>query len=1038
MRTLKQMIDDLTWYSEVIKTKAILRRMAIDFLADAPMDLKTYARRAGQWVEVQFGGANLSYTASPTGGVIVSDAGNDAIIPISDGINAGLLSPADKIKLNNTVNYTDENAQDAVGNALVDTTTIDFTYDDASAQITAIVKPNSITSGELSTTVNNSLALSSTSVQPATLLNYFNKTSDNSDSITEGATKKFVTTAEKATWNAKQDGLVSGANIKTINGSTILGAGNITVITDISGKEDTINKNVANGYAGLGTDGKLLSSQLPSITISDTFLTSSQSAMLALVAQTGDVSVRTDLNKSFILKGSDPTVLANWQELLTPTSAVTTVFGRNGGVTAQVGDYTADQITETATRVFQTPTQRANNDATSSIQTQLNSKANIASPTFTGIPAAPTAVPNTSTTQVATTAFVGDAITTANSASQALDVNNVKLTGNQTITGVKTFTNALSGFNIFSSNTSSGTGVFSNNSGSGSGIVSNQTPTGNGFNYVGQNNQSNTFTVDKLGAVTGTSFVNPVAPATNLLKADGTTIAQTGLPISTATQTALDGKANIASPTFTGVASAPTATVGTNTTQIATTAFVLANAGSSLPVSATQSGIVNNVSLQELGGVDKTINGVRIGTGGGNNSTNTVNGSGALVSNTTGSANTANGLNALQNNTTGGNNTASGVFALRFNTIGSGNTANGLSALQNNTTGDNNTASGQGALQSNTIGTNNTANGQNALFSNTSGTNNTANGLGALRNNTTGSQNTASGLFALRDNTTGSNNTASGTSALQANTTGFSNTANGVSALQNNTTGSNNVASGGNALRNNGTGNNNTASGVNALQGNTTGDNNTANGKDALANNTTGVSNTAIGQNALTTNTTGSGNVANGQNALFNNTIGNSNTVSGVYTLYNNTTGSNNTVSGQGALQNNTTGSNNTVSGQGALTGNSTGNYNVGSGVNALYNNTIGEANIAIGAGSAGGITTGSNNTYIGQGTSLGNTSNTICLATGTTNRIVVDSTGKANLLGMLNIFNAPTFSDNTTATTGGLIVGDVYKTALGVLMIRF
>lgn len=38
----------------------------------------------------------------------------------------------------------------------------------------------------------------------------------------------------------------------------------------------------------------------------------------------------------------------------------------------------------------------------------------------------------------------------------------------------------------------------------------------------------------------------------------------------------LNGKANIASPAFTGVATAPTATPGTNTTQLATTAFVTA------------------------------------------------------------------------------------------------------------------------------------------------------------------------------------------------------------------------------------------------------------------------------------------------------------------------------------------------------------------------------------------------------------------------------------------------------------------------------
>jgi len=45
-------------------------------------------------------------------------------------------------------------------------------------------------------------------------------------------------------------------------------------------------------------------------------------------------------------------------------------------------------------------------------------------------------------------------------------------------------------------------------------------------------------------------------------------------PVSTATQTALDLKATIASPNLTGVPTAPTATSGNNTTQIATTAFV--------------------------------------------------------------------------------------------------------------------------------------------------------------------------------------------------------------------------------------------------------------------------------------------------------------------------------------------------------------------------------------------------------------------------------------------------------------------------------
>ena len=55
-------------------------------------------------------------------------------------------------------------------------------------------------------------------------------------------------------------------------------------------------------------------------------------------------------------------------------------------------------------------------------------------------------------------------------------------------------------------------------------------------------------------------------------------------PISTATQSALDAKAPLASPTFTGAPAAPTAAPGTDTTQIATTAFVIANAPAQTPI----------------------------------------------------------------------------------------------------------------------------------------------------------------------------------------------------------------------------------------------------------------------------------------------------------------------------------------------------------------------------------------------------------------------------------------------------------------------
>ena len=44
-------------------------------------------------------GANLTYTPSPTNGVVVSDSGTDATIPLADATNAGLMTAAEQTKL---------------------------------------------------------------------------------------------------------------------------------------------------------------------------------------------------------------------------------------------------------------------------------------------------------------------------------------------------------------------------------------------------------------------------------------------------------------------------------------------------------------------------------------------------------------------------------------------------------------------------------------------------------------------------------------------------------------------------------------------------------------------------------------------------------------------------------------------------------------------------------------------------------------------------------------------------------------------------
>jgi len=48
------------------------------------------------------GSTNLGYIASPTDGIVTSDTGTDATIPLADGTNAGLLKPAKFTVLENT------------------------------------------------------------------------------------------------------------------------------------------------------------------------------------------------------------------------------------------------------------------------------------------------------------------------------------------------------------------------------------------------------------------------------------------------------------------------------------------------------------------------------------------------------------------------------------------------------------------------------------------------------------------------------------------------------------------------------------------------------------------------------------------------------------------------------------------------------------------------------------------------------------------------------------------------------------------------
>ena len=132
--------------------------------------------------------------------------------------------------------------------------------------------------------------------------------------------------------------------------------------------------------------------------------------------------------------------------------------------------------------------------------------------------------------------------------------------------------------------------------------------------------------------------------------------------------------AALASPTFTGIPKCPTAVSGTNTTQIASTAFVETEVSSLLGLANTWTGASNTFND------DIYVNSIQMGQG------NTAN------------LNTCFGQGCLSNNT-GTQNTSTGYFSMALNTSGNNNTAYGMGALENNTTGSNNIAIGYLANQ---------------------------------------------------------------------------------------------------------------------------------------------------------------------------------------------------------------------------------------------------------------------------------------------------------------------------------------------------
>src|SRR5882724_10173555 len=106
----------------------------------------------------------------------------------------------------------------------------------------------------------------------------------------------------------------------------------------------TAQKGASSGLCPLDSGSLIPTAYLPALAVSDVFVVNSQAAMLALSsAHQGDVAIRTDLNETFILSTNNFGTLADWKQMLSPTSAVTSVNSATGAVvltTANISEVT--------------------------------------------------------------------------------------------------------------------------------------------------------------------------------------------------------------------------------------------------------------------------------------------------------------------------------------------------------------------------------------------------------------------------------------------------------------------------------------------------------------------------------------------------------------------------------------------------------------------------------------------------------------------------------------------------------------------------
>lgn len=356
-------------------------------------------------------------------------------------------------------------------------------------------------------------------------------------------------------------------------------------------KLDSNKLGQANGAASLDANGKIPSAQIPSVSVSKVEVVNSEAAMLASSGGIGTTVIRTDSNKNYILSKADATVLSNWTELLTPGGGIQSINGKTGTVLLNKADLSLSDVDNTSD---------ANKQLSIAASEALNLKEALSNKSFNlnMDPDSDLKYPSVKAVKNYVDGTIGTNVTA--------ETNN-RIAADQTLGG-KLDSEITRARTVEALNVAAATELKSqldsiNTLENGLILV------GNGNNLAHEVILSGDVRLNNLGTITistdainNDKILNASVSYSKIQNVTSNTIlGRTTSGVGSVEEIATTGSLKVVlseSPVLTGVPEAPTAAISTNTNQIATTSFVLANTDGYKSVNASEE--ISTISTNDV------------------------------------------------------------------------------------------------------------------------------------------------------------------------------------------------------------------------------------------------------------------------------------------------------------------------------------------------------------------------------------------------------------------------------------------------------